>query len=86
MTLDPSTLSWTCMVCGDSRPDAVIGVEQHPVWNRGEVIPGAVYNLRHCTDRPGCVTAAKTHGPLRIGEPRADHRFMPVYEVHDPRD
>lgn len=51
------------MVCGDERPDAVIAVAYRPARGAEEWFPGGVrVNVRHCTDRPQCVTTATAAG------------------------
>lgn len=50
-------LTWRCHVCGDERPDHLIGVRtHHRVFNGVELAE----NVRHCTDRPDCVAGAET--------------------------
>jgi hypothetical protein len=50
-------LTWTCHVCGDLRPDALISV-------RSRMVPlgtsKAQENIRYCNDRPTCVEGSKT--------------------------
>jgi hypothetical protein len=59
MTLDPSTWTWTCNVCGDERPDTAIDVVKQPIQGMEDRYPdGACCNVRYCTDRPACVKAA----------------------------
>lgn len=50
-------LTWTCHICGERRPDALIGVVT-TVWEHpAEHIP-VTQHVRYCTDRPACVAAA----------------------------
>lgn len=66
MTLDPSTWTWTCNICGDRRPDAAISVRVREVENAdGSILPGAGYNQRYCNDRPACIAEAAKPGPFR---------------------
>lgn len=55
MNLD--SLTWTCHVCGDVRPDAKISVFTHE-----REVNGVSFreNVRHCNDRPPCVEGAKS--------------------------
>lgn len=48
---------WTCHVCGDYRPDDLIGVVSTTrVRNNVEIIE----NVRYCRDRPACLEGAET--------------------------
>lgn len=52
MSLDYfDSMTWTCHVCGDERPDAKISVAKHPLGI-------AVVNVRFCNDRPDCAAKA----------------------------
>lgn len=66
--LDPASMTWTCMVCGDERPDAAISVAQHEVKHAGQIVPGATFNLRY--DRPACVEQATRPEPYVLGSLR----------------
>lgn len=52
--------TWSCHICGDTRPDAKIAVMSYPL--KGFV--GASCNVRYCRDRKECydgaVAASKT--------------------------
>ena len=52
---------WRCHVCGDLRPDALIGVrttDRSAAWG---MPPGTVKeNVRFCLDRPACAKGAET--------------------------
>ena len=50
-------LTWTCHVCGDERPDELIGVARFD-WRRGDVRMRT--SVRHCLDRPGCEAGTLT--------------------------
>lgn len=51
-----SALHWTCHVCGEYRPDAVMGVlTTH--WRSPVGIP-VTQHVRYCKDRPACVNDA----------------------------
>ena len=56
MVFDPSTLTWTCHVCHEERPDAAISVLSTPI----EVAPRvmATQNVRYCNDRRACIEGA----------------------------
>lgn len=47
--------SWTCHVCGDERPDALIGVFQAERELAGMTVQ---CNIRYCRDRADCVADA----------------------------
>lgn len=50
---------WTCHVCGEKRPDAMIGVYKSDISASIGLVPGTVrHNVRHCKDRPACVEGA----------------------------
>lgn len=52
---DPD-LSWTCHVCGEERPDALIGVyEDFEYLPRGGLVTA---NVRYCRDRSACFDGA----------------------------
>lgn len=48
--------SWSCHICGDSRPDANISVRVHDV-SADSGLPYGTFknNVRYCNDRPRCV-------------------------------
>lgn len=49
-------LAWSCMVCGEERPDECIDVfSRERVFELGVRMRA---NVRHCNDRPDCVTGA----------------------------
>ncbi len=72
-------LSWTCMVCGEERPDAQISVAKRPVPGLEDMFPspdeladpqnldkfaGRAYaNVRYCNDREDCSRIAHEDGP-----------------------
>lgn len=86
-TLDLETLAFTCMVCGDWRPDAQISVQHRPLPNWDyKRMPGARTNLRYCNDRPGCVTAALVDGPWPMHDPiQPDHLVRLTAAADDER-
>ena len=49
-------LTWTCHVCGDERPDAIISVHQRHRFLLGDV--PVTENIRYCNDRPECQQGA----------------------------
>jgi hypothetical protein len=52
-------LTWTCHVCGDDRPDRLIGVHKHRLRHvQSRVVMDE--NVRYCLDRPACAAAAQT--------------------------
>lgn len=49
-------LTWKCHICGEERPDALIGVAKHH-----HLAPSGVEmdeNVRYCIDRPACQEGA----------------------------
>lgn len=55
------SLTWTCHVCGDERPDRAISVYKRDMSAKFNLPPGTVQqNVRYCNDRPECVEGAKT--------------------------
>ena len=61
--MDFSNLTWTCMICGDERPDAAIDVKHRPIAGMENMFPDARLNLRYCNDRPDCIAEAHETGP-----------------------
>ena len=55
MSFDPSSLTWTCHVCREERPDAKISVLVVPFEMNG--VRGQ-QNVRYCNDRPECLEGA----------------------------
>jgi hypothetical protein len=52
-------LTWTCMVCGDTRPDRQIQVYQASSLLKSGV--EITTNVRYCSDRPSCFAGALRH-------------------------
>jgi hypothetical protein len=53
--------TWTCHICGDERPDAMISVHTRDVSHELDLKPGSAQeNVRYCNDRPECIEGAKT--------------------------
>lgn len=53
-------LTWTCMVCGDRRPDAQISVYKRDISaHYGAELGTVTENIRYCNDRPSCVAGAE---------------------------
>jgi hypothetical protein len=50
-------LTWSCMVCGEERPDQFISVHKKSI-TLGQVT--VTMNIRYCNDRPKCLTGAMT--------------------------
>jgi hypothetical protein len=52
--------TWVCMVCGDERPDHLIGVQsfEYPLRIGAQTVSVMTVNVRHCTDRSSCVVGA----------------------------
>lgn len=56
-------LEWTCMVCGDLRPDARISVHSgQRDFGHGVV---AQVNVRYCNDKQECRDGANDHTLLK---------------------
>ena len=43
-------LTWTCHICGEERPDRLIGVVSFPYKG----LSGAMMNIRYCFDKKEC--------------------------------
>jgi hypothetical protein len=71
-------LTWTCMVCGDTRPDALIAVAHRPIEGLEQYFPDSVCNVRHCTDRPACVADATAPGVWTATRHRRDTTAPPA--------
>lgn len=55
--MDFERLTWTCHICGDERPDAKIKVAKHRIiYHDGIEVDN---NVRHCADRPACISRAR---------------------------
>lgn len=52
-------LTWTCHICGDTRPDEKISVLSKPLIVGGVRMFGGYQNIRHCNDRQKCIDGAK---------------------------
>lgn len=46
--------SWTCHICGEERPDSLIGVATGFIKD----LPGAQINIRYCRDKFECEKSA----------------------------
>lgn len=57
--------SWTCMVCGDERPDRFIDVYKIPLDLGRRRGIDATINVRFCADRPACLEGAMQFDPVR---------------------
>lgn len=60
--LDPATMTWTCMVCREERPDAQISVAHRQVRGMESRFPDTRWNVRYCNDRPHCAAVAQAPG------------------------
>ncbi len=61
--LDLASMTWTCMVCHDERPDARINVAHRPIPGMEARFPDAETRVRYCNDRVACVATATADGP-----------------------
>ncbi len=60
------TLTWTCMVCGDTRPDNRIDVHTEDTSAQYNLPPGTMkVNVRYCIDRAECRLKARDHNLLK---------------------
>jgi hypothetical protein len=76
VTLDLDSMTWTCNVCGEERPDALVGVAK-----RQGPIPEALWNIRFCIDRLACTAYAQAPGEW-TGPPRWRYNVrVPVRRV-----
>ena len=50
-------LTWTCHICGDTKPDDKIGVLSKPLKVGGNVV--GKKNIRYCNDRQKCIDGAE---------------------------
>lgn len=64
MPLDFESMTWTCHVCKDNRPDRFISVFKRELV-RNEV--PLTENIRHCNDRPACIAGATTYSHFDKG-------------------
>jgi hypothetical protein len=61
--MDLGTLTWTCHVCDDERPDRFISVLQvHSPHLHHDGTPLCTVNVRYCNDRAACHLAAPDVG------------------------
>lgn len=65
--LDFSAMTWTCMVCGEERPDEKISVFPRPIKGMEQSFPDSRTNVRFCNDRLECLEWAAAPGPWRGG-------------------
>ncbi len=52
-------LTWTCHICGVTRPDAKISVHAVPLIVNGQVMGDQ--NVRYCNDNPECQKKAQDY-------------------------
>lgn len=56
----PKDLTWTCMVCGDVRPDEKISVFKKDISKNHNLPEGTMtLNVRYCNDKTECREGAK---------------------------
>lgn len=59
--MTPPEPTWTCHVCGETRPDSMIDVFQTDLSAERRLPAGTLMqNVRYCRDNPRCVAMAKT--------------------------
>lgn len=55
----PIPVTWTCHVCGETRPDAQISVFHRDVSAVYQLKRGTIINnIRYCNDNPECARRA----------------------------
>ena len=70
MTTTLTGLTWVCHVCEEERPDHMIAVFKVDVSEHFKLPPGMAFNnVRHCVDRPDCISGAEK---IRWVPPLAD--------------
>lgn len=57
----PVSFPIKCVICGEIRPYAAIGVFTRPLE---DMPPGSTYNVHYCLDKTECVDAAPDHNPF----------------------
>ena len=59
-------MMWTCHICKEERPDAVISVRRKPLVGVNGV-PSRIIseNVRYCNDKPECIEASRTFSFVR---------------------
>jgi hypothetical protein len=78
------TLTWTCHVCGDERPDEAISVHKNLAVLGGITI---TQNIRYCNDRPGCAAGAPDVSFLpRTRGAEVSWKLIVVYQRADDLD
>jgi hypothetical protein len=60
--VDWRTLTWTCMVCKDERPDRFISVAHRHLRGMEGRFPETRVNVRFCNDRVECIEKATRTG------------------------
>jgi len=67
---DPSTMTWTCHLCGVTRPDNKIGVVTHDrSAENGLPVGMLLENVRYCNDNAGCIEKSKTYNGFKADVP-----------------
>ena len=51
------SLTWTCHICGEERPDAKISVLTKPLVINGTAC--GEQNIRYCNDKAECIEGAR---------------------------
>ena len=52
-------ITWTCHVCGQTRPDFAISVYKRDIGPEHGLPEGIMFqNVRYCNDRPTCAAQA----------------------------
>lgn len=66
----PAPITWTCHVCGEERPDALIAVHTTDLSAEFMLPPGTLQqNVRYCVDRRHCIEQARTLRLIKAPNP-----------------
>lgn len=58
MPFDLDSMTWSCHICEDERPDRFISVRKNKLLMETGI--EIQENLRYCNDRASCINAVKT--------------------------
>ena len=73
--------SWTCHICGERRPDAIISVFKHDRSSEYNLPDGTfVENIRYCNDKVSCTEQAKIYSHLKKepNQERVENKKQPM--------
>jgi hypothetical protein len=78
-------LTWTCHICGQERPDAMIGVEKHKTLMPGTNLR-VEESVRYCRDKAECMNAAPNFSFIKPKTPVVASRSGQMPGVAVPND